>query len=228
MAEERRQEARKRGEAKTQTSDARFDAQFAFGHGLTGAANQVGSSRQMTHVKAVVSSWSGVLVFDTSLSSPAVCACKQSLAVASPSSLVQPWYATGHLTLGSDEDEEAGGRADRGASGQRPALTRVPSSSSESVGARSRKRRHKEGNEKKRHKSGNKKSDKKAKKKKRRRRTPSPSADVQKANLLAAMRKEAAEREAVERVKARRAIKEATRGIDGCVSHDADLPGGRS
>lgn len=38
---EQRKAAAKRGEEKTQTSDARFDAQFAFGHGLAGAAHQV-------------------------------------------------------------------------------------------------------------------------------------------------------------------------------------------
>ena len=41
VAEERRQELRKRGDEKTQTSDARFDAQFAFGHGLAGDVNLV-------------------------------------------------------------------------------------------------------------------------------------------------------------------------------------------
>lgn len=39
--ETRKRELRKRGEAKTQTSDAKFDAQFAFGHGLTGQSSQV-------------------------------------------------------------------------------------------------------------------------------------------------------------------------------------------
>ena len=40
VAEEQRKAAARRGEEKTQTSDAKFDAQFAFGHGLAGAANQ--------------------------------------------------------------------------------------------------------------------------------------------------------------------------------------------
>ena len=38
---EQRKELAKRGEEKTQTSDARFDAQFAFGHGLTGKEAKV-------------------------------------------------------------------------------------------------------------------------------------------------------------------------------------------
>ena len=41
VADEARKAAKKRGEVATQTSDAKFDAQFAFGHGLAGAANQV-------------------------------------------------------------------------------------------------------------------------------------------------------------------------------------------
>lgn len=41
VAEEQKKAAAKRGEEKTQTSDAKFDAQFAFASGLAGAANQV-------------------------------------------------------------------------------------------------------------------------------------------------------------------------------------------
>lgn len=40
MAQEARKEARRRGNAETQTSDARFDERFQLGHGLTGAAAQ--------------------------------------------------------------------------------------------------------------------------------------------------------------------------------------------
>lgn len=40
IAAEQKKAAARRGEEKTQTSDAKFDAQFAFGSGLTGAANQ--------------------------------------------------------------------------------------------------------------------------------------------------------------------------------------------
>ncbi|CAL8465239.1 g4774 [Coccomyxa elongata] len=39
VAEEARKEARRRGDEKTQTSDARFDERFQFGHGLGGARN---------------------------------------------------------------------------------------------------------------------------------------------------------------------------------------------
>ncbi len=41
VAAEKKQAAAKRGQEATQTSDAKFDAQFAFGHGLAGEANQV-------------------------------------------------------------------------------------------------------------------------------------------------------------------------------------------
>ena len=39
VAEEARKEARRRGDEKTQTSDARFDERFQFGYGLGGAKN---------------------------------------------------------------------------------------------------------------------------------------------------------------------------------------------
>lgn len=39
VAEEARKEARRRGDEKTQTSDARFDERFQFGYGLGGARN---------------------------------------------------------------------------------------------------------------------------------------------------------------------------------------------
>ena len=38
--EEAKREARRRGEQKTQTSDAKFDEKFQVGHGLSGEANK--------------------------------------------------------------------------------------------------------------------------------------------------------------------------------------------
>ena len=38
--EEAKKEARRRGEEKTQTSDAKFDEKFQVGHGLSGEANK--------------------------------------------------------------------------------------------------------------------------------------------------------------------------------------------
>ena len=45
IAAEKSHAAAKRGQEATQTSDAKFDAQFAFGHGLAGEANMVRKSR---------------------------------------------------------------------------------------------------------------------------------------------------------------------------------------
>jgi len=50
VALEQRKAAAKRGEEKTQTSDARFDAQFAFGHGLAGAAHQPWYAKPVSEV----------------------------------------------------------------------------------------------------------------------------------------------------------------------------------
>ena len=41
VIEEQKKEERRRGDKKTRTSDARFDAQFTFGHNLAGPAHQV-------------------------------------------------------------------------------------------------------------------------------------------------------------------------------------------
>ena len=43
VAAEKKRAAAKRGQEATQTSDAKYDAQFAFGHGLAGEANKVGN-----------------------------------------------------------------------------------------------------------------------------------------------------------------------------------------